>query len=200
MWYHRELEKMASHRARDVLPMFYFLQSFSCTMDVLQAKSNFLGYSTQQYNLINICKSKSPWWCHCLINIPLTTRYNPALASVPRQQVQTIIIIATGLLGLFWPARTLIHKLNQKGESMWLCINSKVASWISFVTLGGGKFQQTQWRVMSEGSHDNYTHLSAPQRKHYYCQLAVYTWMAYSLHHHAFWFLCWGTSPAKNSY
>ena len=97
--------------------------SCSHSMDVLQAKSNFLGYSTQQYNLINICKSKSPWWCHCLINIPLTTRYNPALASVPRQQVQTIIIIATGL---FWPARTLIHKLNHvhvdhKGESMWLC-------------------------------------------------------------------------------
>ena len=87
--------------------------SCSHSMDVLQAKSNFLSYSTQQYNPIDICKSKSPWWCHCLINTRLTTRY--ALASVPRQQVQTITIIATGLLGLFWPARTLIpHKLNHE--------------------------------------------------------------------------------------
>ena len=99
-----------------------------------------------------IFKSKSPWWCHFLINTPLTSLVQPS------------IVIATGWLGWFWPCTNAYLQIEscsrglQRRERSCSSINRKVASWIFLVTL----HSPVEWRVMSKGSHMITTYLWAP--------------------------------------
>ena len=144
-----------------------------------------------------IFKSKSPWWCHFLINTPLTSLVQPS------------IVIATGWLGWFWPCTNAYLQIEscsrglQRRERSCSSINRKVASWIFLATLHlAGKYQQThllsEESFMSEGSHMITTYLWAPcWTKKALLLAAVYTWIAYSLLPYTitlFWFLCFGAS------
>ena len=154
------------------------------------------------HNSITISSYAKARWCHFLINTLLTTRYNQC-TSFGSQATGTDNYYHSNRLVGFVLTCTDAHPPQiescshgpQRREHVTLYKQQSCF-------MNSNKLNGESWvKVVMITIHTCQHHVG--QRRHYYCQLAVYTWMGIfstSLHHHAFWFLCWGTSPAKNSY